>query len=129
LRLPRWTIWPAILVLALFLVAALPWRDSSSGENAHKRVVVLGIDGMDPEILQEAIAKYPDRMKNFARLIAEGGIHSLATSDPPQSPSRGRGFITGLIRAARRVRPIQRDPLTREVASPTTASKSHHVGL
>ena len=61
----------------------------------HPRMVVLGIDGMDPEILAEAIERFPDKMKNFKRLVDEGGIHSLGTSVPPQSPVAWSNFITG----------------------------------
>ncbi|HTL32487.1 MAG TPA: alkaline phosphatase family protein, partial [Kofleriaceae bacterium] len=39
---------------------------------------------------------YPDRMRNFARLAKENGIHSLGTSTPPQSPVAWSNFITGL---------------------------------
>jgi len=131
LRLPRWTVWPAFLVLGLFLAAGIPWPGSRDDPDARKRVVVLGIDGMDPEILQETIAKYPDRMRNFARLIAEGGIHSLGTSNPPQSPVAWSSFITGTDPGAHGVFDfIHRDPVTREVASPTTkATQTHGLGL
>jgi hypothetical protein len=61
----------------------------------HPRVVVLGIDGLDPEILAETMAKYPERMRNFARLAQEHGIHPLGTSTPPQSPVAWSNFITG----------------------------------
>jgi predicted AlkP superfamily phosphohydrolase/phosphomutase len=66
-----------------------------SAEVKYPRMVVLGIDGMDPEILAEAIALYPERMKNFKRLAEEGGINSLGTSVPPQSPVAWSNFITG----------------------------------
>jgi predicted AlkP superfamily phosphohydrolase/phosphomutase len=123
--LPRWTVWPALLVLVLFLVAAIPWRPASGNPEAPKRVVVLGIDGMDPEILQETIARFPDRMKNFARLVAEGGLHSLQTSNPPQSPVAWSSFITGLDPGGHGVFDfIHRDPVTRGVASPTTKSSA-----
>jgi predicted AlkP superfamily phosphohydrolase/phosphomutase len=131
LTFPRWTVWPALLLLALLLAAAIPWSGSTAGESPRKRVVVLGIDGMDPEILQEAVAKYPDRMRNFARLIAEGGIHPLGTSNPPQSPVAWSNFITGTDPGSHGVFDfIHRDPVTREVASPTTkASATHAIGL
>ena len=49
MKLPRWTVWPAMFVLAAFLVPALPFKRSSSKDGAsasakpplHKRVVVL----------------------------------------------------------------------------------------
>ncbi|MCA9000291.1 MAG: alkaline phosphatase family protein [Planctomycetes bacterium] len=64
--------------------------------SAQPSVVVLGIDGLDPDILQEAIQRFPDRMANFRRLIADGqGIQELATTTPPQSPVAWSSFITG----------------------------------
>ena len=59
------------------------------------KVVVLGIDGLDPELLAEAIERYPDQTRNFQALIAEGGNNSLGTSCPPQSPVAWSNFITG----------------------------------
>jgi predicted AlkP superfamily phosphohydrolase/phosphomutase len=137
LRLPRWTVWPALVVLAIFLFPALPRRAPRAEVLApetpatakavpaptHKRVVVLGIDGMDPDILQEAVAKFPDHMQNFARLIREGGAHRLETSTPPQSPVAWSCFITGLDPGGHGVFDfIHRDPVTRGVATPTTKS-------
>ncbi|MFT7484459.1 MAG: putative AlkP superfamily phosphohydrolase/phosphomutase [Candidatus Paceibacteria bacterium] len=68
---------------------------AAPSDTEHPRLVVLGIDGMDPEILAEAIKLYPDRMQNFKRLVDEGGLHSLGTSVPPQSPVAWSNFITG----------------------------------
>ena len=42
-------------------------------QDTHKRVVVLGIDGLDPEILADVIARHPERMANFKRLVEEPG--------------------------------------------------------
>jgi predicted AlkP superfamily phosphohydrolase/phosphomutase len=57
-------------------------------------VFVLGIDGMDPVILQRMIDE--GKMPNFAHLAEEGGFQSLGTSTPPQSPVAWSTFITGL---------------------------------
>ena len=109
-------------MLACALVACGPaeedWREAP-GEAAHKRVVVLGIDGLDPDILAEAIARFPDRMQNFAALVqAGGGIHRLQTTSPPQSPVAWSSFITGQNPGTHGVFDfIHRDPETyREVA-------------
>ena len=124
MRLPRWTVYPALATLGIFLVPAVPRLSKDPHEGAalearadaeaavsvatptrsadvlpepkHKRVVVLGIDGLDPDILQEVIAQYPDRMPNFRRLIDEGHLQPLGTSCPPQSPVAWSNFITGL---------------------------------
>jgi len=103
-RLPRWTVYPALAVLGVFLLPAIPRpktepytgpAPAAPAATTYKRVVVLGIDGLDPEILQEVIERFPDRMPNFQRLIDEGGVHSLGTSCPPQSPVAWSNFITG----------------------------------
>lgn len=59
-------------------------------------MVVLGIDGLDPDLLAEAMRRYPGRMTNFRRLVEQGpGIQNLATTHPPQSPVAWSSFITG----------------------------------
>lgn len=98
--------WMGYAALAMLFVIALlgvprhvrRTEDEPSRAQATKypRVVVLGIDGMDPDILRETIALFPDRMRNFAQLANENGIHELDTSTPPQSPVAWSNFITGL---------------------------------
>jgi predicted AlkP superfamily phosphohydrolase/phosphomutase len=61
--------------------------------NAARRVIVLGIDGMDPVLLRKFASE--GRMPNAARLMRMGGMSSLGTSNPPQSPVAWSGFITG----------------------------------
>ncbi|MEE9127990.1 MAG: alkaline phosphatase family protein, partial [Planctomycetota bacterium] len=109
MKLPRWTAYLALSVLAVGLITAVPSRRKNSREGAartaregepvdttYERFVVLGIDGMDPDILAEVIERYPDRMQNFRRLIEHGsGIRELGTSTPPQSPVAWSNFITG----------------------------------
>jgi predicted AlkP superfamily phosphohydrolase/phosphomutase len=57
-------------------------------------VVVLGVDGMDPHLLESAMAK--GRMPNFQRLMRTGSFSTLETSIPPQSPVAWSNFITGM---------------------------------
>lgn len=111
MTLPRWTVYPAVLVLGILIFVAIPQpsgHDPYQGAAAaveggvptrpmdHKPVVVLGIDGMDPDLLKEVIELYPERMENFRWLIESGdGIQSLGTSTPPQSPVAWSNFITG----------------------------------
>ena len=47
-----------------------------------KRLVVIGIDGMDPKLLREYMPKLP----HFKELADEGTFLELGTSEPPQSP-------------------------------------------
>jgi predicted AlkP superfamily phosphohydrolase/phosphomutase len=54
---------------------------------------VLGIDGLDPVILDRLVAQ--GRMPRFAELAREGSYQRLGTSNPPQSPVAWSNFVTG----------------------------------
>lgn len=54
---------------------------------------VLGVDGMDPVILERLMAE--GKMPSFARLAAAGSLQPLATANPPQSPVAWSTFVTG----------------------------------
>ena len=114
-----------------FSTWALALAPALAPSTDHPRVVVLGIDGMDPDILRETLDRHPDRMKHFARLVGEGGLHELGTSTPPQSPVAWSNFITGLDPGGHGVFDfIHRDPRTRGVAPPTTRSTGEsHIDL
>jgi predicted AlkP superfamily phosphohydrolase/phosphomutase len=58
-----------------------------------ERVMVLGVDGMDPNLLQRYLAE--GRMPNCQRLITRGAFCPLGTSNPPQSPVAWSNFISG----------------------------------
>ncbi|MDA7657809.1 alkaline phosphatase family protein [Verrucomicrobia bacterium] len=59
-----------------------------------KKVVVLGVDGMDPKLLRTFIDQ--GRLPNFKALIEEGDFRPLQTTMPPQSPVAWSTFITGM---------------------------------
>jgi predicted AlkP superfamily phosphohydrolase/phosphomutase len=77
---------------ALLLLCGL--AVTACGERGASRLFVLGIDGMDPTILQRLMAA--GRMPNFEALAQRGGMASLETTMPPQSPVAWSSFITGL---------------------------------
>jgi len=60
---------------------------------ARKKVIVLGIDGMDPVILGRMADS--GLMPNFSKLIETGSFRKLGTSIPPQSPVAWANFING----------------------------------
>jgi predicted AlkP superfamily phosphohydrolase/phosphomutase len=66
----------------------------SSPDSSGRKVIILGIDGMDPRLLRE----YLDEgiLPHFRRLIEEGDFSPLQTTMPPQSPVAWSTFITGL---------------------------------
>lgn len=131
MRIPRWAVYPALAVLAVFLIPAVPAKKRTvgplppaAGKPKFPRVVVLGIDGLDPGVLREVLTLHPERMRNFARLVSEGGLHELGTTIPPQSPVAWSTFITGLDPGGHGIFDfIHRDPVTRAplVSTSTTS--------
>ncbi len=77
-----------LLILCCWLFGAV---DLSA---ANKKVMVLGIDGMDPKLLQTFVDQ--GRMPNFKALMAEGDFRPLQTTMPPQSPVAWSTFMTGM---------------------------------
>jgi predicted AlkP superfamily phosphohydrolase/phosphomutase len=58
-----------------------------------KKVIVIGVDGMDPR-LSESMMK-AGLLPNLEKLRAGGGFSRLGTSTPPQSPVAWANFING----------------------------------
>jgi predicted AlkP superfamily phosphohydrolase/phosphomutase len=71
------------------------WLGSRSrvSRSLGKKVIVIGIDGMDPR-LSETMMK-AGQLPNLAKLRATGGFSDLGTSIPPQSPVAWANFING----------------------------------
>ena len=79
----------ATLTLILLLAGWLP-----AGAEKAKKVLVFGIDGLDPKLLQ----RYADEgaLPNFKKLMAEWEWGPLQTTMPPLSPIAWSTFITGM---------------------------------
>jgi predicted AlkP superfamily phosphohydrolase/phosphomutase len=58
-----------------------------------KKVIVIGIDGMDPRLSEKMMAE--GILPNFAQLRNLQGYKRLGTSIPPQSPVAWANFING----------------------------------
>jgi len=58
-----------------------------------KKVIIVGVDGMDPRLSARMIAE--GRLPNLAKLRDRGGFSDLGTSVPPQSPVAWANFING----------------------------------
>ena len=59
----------------------------------RKKVIVLGIDGLDPRLCERMIGE--GQLPALARMRKVGGYRRLGTSIPPQSPVAWANFITG----------------------------------
>lgn len=100
----------SVLVVAVCLT--LSWiAVPASRASAAKRVVVLGVDGLDPVLLRHFIDE--GKLPNFQKMIASGDFKPLQTSMPPLSPIAWSTFITGMDPGGHGIYDfIHRDPAT-----------------
>jgi predicted AlkP superfamily phosphohydrolase/phosphomutase len=96
-----WTLFLAFLysVYAFFVwpfrqLFRLLRRRKAYGKAQFKRAVILGFDGMDPELTERFIAE--GRLPNLARLRQQGTFRKLRTTYPAISPVAWSTFMTGV---------------------------------
>jgi len=86
-------------------------RNVSSPLARERKVIVLGIDGLDARGIERLMAE--GKLPNMSRLKELGGFRSLGSSVPPQSPVAWASFITGRDPGGHGIYDfIQRDPKT-----------------
>ena len=66
---------------------------SAQSHSLPKKVIIIGLDGMDPRLSEKLMAA--GKLPNFAELRHQGGYRVLGTSIPPQSPVAWANFING----------------------------------
>ena len=66
---------------------------SFTGDPKYKKVILLGMDGLDPKILSQLMEK--GELPSFTRLSQKGGFSEMATSNPAQSPVAWASIATG----------------------------------
>ncbi|RMF83994.1 MAG: hypothetical protein D6744_03825 [Planctomycetota bacterium] len=95
-------VWSAVLLLGGALALSGCGSDGPVVEDHSKmKVLVLGMDGLDPRLLRKLLEEdraRPDdqkRMKHFQAVADSGTFVDLATSMPPQSPVAWSNFISG----------------------------------
>ena len=84
----------AILIFLIALISTVSGCTKSKANNTSKKVLIIGFDGMDPQLLERMMGE--DKMPNFRHLKETGSFLPLQTSMPPQSPVAWANFITGL---------------------------------
>jgi len=99
----------AILGLGCSFIPAGCWFGGNS--KSKKKVLVLGIDGMDTHLTREYMRQ--GLLPNFSRLAKSGSFRSVATSFPPQSPVAWSNFTVGASTAVHGIYDfIHREPQT-----------------
>jgi predicted AlkP superfamily phosphohydrolase/phosphomutase len=96
-----WTLFVALLysVYAFFVwpfrqLLRLLKKRKAYGNAQIKRAVILGFDGMDPELTERFIAE--GRLPNLAKLREQGSFRKLRTTYPAISPVAWSTFMTGV---------------------------------
>ena len=114
---------------AEWLVAmALVLCGCGSVDTGAKKMIVLGIDGMDPGFLERHWTDLP----NLGRLRRQGDFRRLGTTVPPQSPVAWSTFITGLNPGGHGIFDfVHRDPATMQPFSSLgeTVESKHRLPL
>lgn len=111
-----WTI--LILLLAVLSMLVLPvrfvivwWRRRQRSGSRARRVVVIGLDGLDPGLAERWMRE--GRLPNLQRLADQGTFKRLATTLPAITPAAWSSFATGTDASRHNIFDfITRDPQT-----------------
>jgi predicted AlkP superfamily phosphohydrolase/phosphomutase len=114
---------------ALICAVSLAGCAHQTTSAASRRMIVLGIDGMDPVFLE----RHWDSLPNLRRLDRQGDFQRLGTTVPPQSPVAWSTVATGLDPGGHGLFDfIHRDPATRapisSMAEVTDPKTTLHIG-
>ena len=91
----RTHVWKSVaLAVVLGAAGAISTCRRTPTRPVSTQVVVLGFDGVDPNLLSKWIAA--DELPNLARLAKTGTFRPLGTTNPPESPVAWASFGTGL---------------------------------
>ena len=82
------------LLFMFLIIAVAPLAAPAQSDDNSARMIILGVDGMDPTMLAEFMRD--GDTPNLKKLAEQGGFMPLGTSTPPQSPVAWSNFITGM---------------------------------
>ena len=83
----------AAIAVGLDMGSVYASKKKLSSVNPGKKVIVIGIDGMDPRLSEQMMNE--GQLPSFDKLRKLGGYRPLGTSIPPQSPVAWASFING----------------------------------
>jgi len=75
------------------LANSIGWSRNTSTSSSFNKVIVLGIDGLDPKIIEKLMDE--GELPNFSKLRETGSYNHLATVNPSQSPVVWSSIATG----------------------------------
>ena len=82
-----------LVSLGILVWVSLEYKPSTVPEKVSGRTLVLGFDGLDPQLAERWMKE--GLLPNFSRLAASGTYQTLATTIPAQSPVAWSSFATG----------------------------------
>ncbi len=88
-RMKRLFVFVALAAVAL----AACGGNKVPAHTGRNKVVILGFDGMDPDLVREFMAQ--GQLPNMKKLAERGGLYDLATTVSPESPTAWASFATG----------------------------------
>jgi len=126
------------LLISIFLLLTWPSRAFLRRFRRKKayaramvdRVVVIGLDGLDPELCLRFMAE--GQLPHLAKLRAEGSFAKLQTTFPPISPVAWSSFSTGVNPGRHNIYDfLSRDPRTYQpmLSSAEVSRPSRHVSV
>lgn len=94
-KVKYWSLLIISLILIIIIVGVYMAANDSGSEqsNNEKKVLVLGIDGMDPRLAEQMMRD--GSLPNFEKLAEQGSFMPLNTSFPPHSPVAWTSIATG----------------------------------
>jgi predicted AlkP superfamily phosphohydrolase/phosphomutase len=86
-----------LLVCGVVVTLAAMWAcggPSVAPDTGRKKLVIIGFDGMDPDLVREFMAA--GQLPNLAKVMKTGGLYDLDTTVSPESPTAWASFATGV---------------------------------
>ena len=82
------------ITLGVLVAASACGSASTPPDSGRPKVVIIGFDGMDPDLVREFMAA--GQLPNLARVMKTGGLYDLDTTVSPESPTAWASFATGV---------------------------------
>jgi len=84
----------SVVLFCVCLGLTIACGPSRAPEKFHRKLVILGFDGLDPRLVQKWMDE--GKLPNMQKLARQGGLHRLETTHSPESPTAWASFATGV---------------------------------